>query len=123
MTLNENRYNPAASTFLLVVGLALKSPHMHSMLWRIESTGRYTHHKQVIVVYYIVLHRKGKLTIAKLKSSRLSYNVVVSLPFESKYEADLSDSVVSFISSSSKSSESISKIHRQNPTSDELTLS
>ena len=30
MTLNEIRYNPAASTFLLVAGLALKSPHMHS---------------------------------------------------------------------------------------------
>ena len=54
MTLNEIRYNPAASTFLLVVGLALKSPHTHSMFLRIESTGRYTHHKQVIVVYYYI---------------------------------------------------------------------
>ena len=43
MTLNEIRYNPAASTFLLVVDLALKSPHTHSMLLRIESTGIYTH--------------------------------------------------------------------------------
>ena len=51
MTLNEIRYNPAASTFLLVVGLALKSPHTHSMLLRIESSGRYTHHKHVIMVY------------------------------------------------------------------------
>jgi hypothetical protein len=42
------------------------------------------------------------LTIAKSKSSRLSYSEVVSLPLElifrkiSRYEADLSDSVVSF---------------------------
>ena len=54
MTLNEIRYNPATSTFWLVVGLALKSPHMHSMLLRIESTGIYTHHKQVIVVRYYI---------------------------------------------------------------------
>jgi hypothetical protein len=45
-------------------------------------------------------HRKGMLTIAKSKSSRLSYSVVVNLPLESilskafRYEADLSDSVV-----------------------------
>jgi hypothetical protein len=32
----------------------------------------------------ILLHRKGALTIAKSKSSRLSYSVVVSLPLESK---------------------------------------
>ena len=55
----------------------------------------------------MLLRRKGKLTIAKLKSSRFSYNVVVSLSFESKlskisrFEADMSDSVMSFISSSS----------------------
>jgi hypothetical protein len=55
----------------------------------------------------MLLHRKGKLTIAKSNSSRLSYSKVVSLPLESVlskisgYEADLSDSVVSFISSSS----------------------
>jgi hypothetical protein len=54
----------------------------------------------------MLLHRKGKLTIAKLKSLRLSYSEVISLPLESilskisRYEADLSDSVVSFISSS-----------------------
>jgi hypothetical protein len=53
----------------------------------------------------MLLHRKGKLTIAK--SSRLSYSEVVSLPLESilskitRYEADMSVSVVSFISSSS----------------------
>jgi hypothetical protein len=51
----------------------------------------------------MLLHKKGKLKIAKLKSSRLSYRKVVSLPLESisskisRYEADLSDSVVSFI--------------------------
>jgi hypothetical protein len=50
----------------------------------------------------MLLHRKGKLTIAKSKSSSLSYTEVVSLPLESilskisRYEADLSDSVVSF---------------------------
>jgi hypothetical protein len=55
----------------------------------------------------MLVHRKGKLTIAKSKSSRLSYSEVVSLPLESiystisRYEADLSASVVSFISSSS----------------------
>ena len=54
MTLNEIRYNPAASTFLLVVGLALKSPYMHGMLLRIESTGKHTHHKQVLVVHYYI---------------------------------------------------------------------
>jgi hypothetical protein len=54
----------------------------------------------------MLLHRKGKLTIAKSKSPRLSY-VQVSQPLESilskisRYNADLSDSVGSFISSSS----------------------
>jgi hypothetical protein len=48
----------------------------------------------------VLLHRKGKLTIANSKSSRLSYNEVVNLPLESifskisRYEAHLSDSVV-----------------------------
>jgi hypothetical protein len=54
----------------------------------------------------MLLHRKGKLTIAKSKSSRLSYSEVVGLPLESipvlskisTYDADLSDSVASFIS-------------------------
>ena len=51
----------------------------------------------------MLLHRKGKLTVAKSKSSRLSHSEVVSLSLESilskisRYEADLSDSVVSFI--------------------------
>jgi hypothetical protein len=50
----------------------------------------------------VLLHRKGKLTIAKSKSSCLSYSEVVSLPLESIfskisiYEADMSDCVVSF---------------------------
>jgi hypothetical protein len=54
----------------------------------------------------MLLHKKGKL-IAKSTSSRLSYSEVVCLPLESilskisRYEADLSDSVVSFISCSS----------------------
>jgi hypothetical protein len=52
----------------------------------------------------MLLHRKGISTIAKSKSSRLSQNEVVSLPFESisskisRHVADLSDYVVSFIS-------------------------
>jgi hypothetical protein len=70
------------------------------MLLHNESTGRYTHHKQVkLVCYYI--EKERKLTIANSKSSRLSYSVVVSLSLESilskiyRYEANLSDSVVS----------------------------
>jgi hypothetical protein len=51
MTLNEIRFNPATSTFLSVVGVALKSFHTQNMLLRIELTGRYTHHKQVKVVH------------------------------------------------------------------------
>ena len=54
MTLNEIRYNPASSTFWLVVGLALKNQHTHGMPLRIESTERHTHHKQVIVVHYYI---------------------------------------------------------------------
>jgi putative heme iron utilization protein len=99
VTLNETCDNPTTSTFLSVVGRALKSAYTQNKLLRIESTGRYTHHKPMKVVY-ILQHRKGKLTIAKLNSLRLSYNVVVSLPFESilskmfRYEGDKSDSVV-----------------------------
>jgi hypothetical protein len=53
----------------------------------------------------MLLHKKGKLMIAKSKSSRLSYNEIVSLPLGSisskisRYEADMSDSVVSSIMS------------------------
>jgi hypothetical protein len=49
MTLKEIRYNPATSTFLLVVGLASKSFHTENILFHIESTGGYTcrHNKQV----------------------------------------------------------------------------
>jgi hypothetical protein len=45
----------------------------------------------------MLLHRKGKLTLAKSKSSRLSYSEVVSLPLGSilskisRYDADLSE--------------------------------
>ena len=52
MTLNEICYNPAISTFWLVVDLALKNHHTHGMPLRIESTERHTHHKQAIVVHY-----------------------------------------------------------------------
>ena len=61
MTSNEIRYNPATSTLLLEDGLALKSSHTHSMLLRIESTGRYTRHKQVIVVYYYIQRESRRL--------------------------------------------------------------
>jgi hypothetical protein len=50
----------------------------------------------------MLLHRKGTLTIAKSKSSRLPYSEVVSLPLESilskisRYEASFSDSVFYF---------------------------
>jgi hypothetical protein len=53
-----------------------------------------------------MLHVYGKLIMAKLKSSRLSYNWVISFPSASmfnktsKYEAEVDDSVVSLISSS-----------------------
>jgi hypothetical protein len=53
MTINEIRDNPATLTFLSVVGLALKSFHTHNTLLHIESTGSYTHRKQVKVVYHI----------------------------------------------------------------------
>ena len=54
MILNKIRYNPATSTFWLVVGLALKSPHTHDMALSIESIERHTHHKHVIVVHYYI---------------------------------------------------------------------
>ena len=58
MTLNGIRYNPATSSFWLVVGFALKTHHSHDMPLRIESTERHTHHKQVIVVHYYIKKRK-----------------------------------------------------------------
>jgi hypothetical protein len=51
MTLNEIHYKTATSTFLSAVCFALKSSHMQNMFLSIESTGRYTHRKQVKVVY------------------------------------------------------------------------
>jgi hypothetical protein len=54
----------------------------------------------------MLLHRKGRLTIANSKASRLLCSEVVSLPLESilskipRYYADLSNSVLSFVSSS-----------------------
>jgi hypothetical protein len=65
-----------------------------------------THNKQLKVLYYFDIHRKGNLTIVKSTSSHLSYSEVLSLQLESvlskisRYDADLSDSVESFISSS-----------------------
>jgi hypothetical protein len=54
MTLNGIRYTSATSTFLTVVGLALKSSDTQPMLLCIDSTGRYTHHNQVKVVHYYI---------------------------------------------------------------------
>jgi hypothetical protein len=75
MTLNQSHYNPGTSTFLSVVALSLKISHTQSMLLRIESTGRYTHHKKV----------KVDVTTCdcKAKIITFSYSVVVSLPLES----------------------------------------
>jgi hypothetical protein len=56
------------------------------------------HLKYNIII--LILHREEELTIAKSKSSHLSYSVVASLPLGSilskisRYEADLSDFVV-----------------------------
>jgi hypothetical protein len=54
VTSNDIRCNTAASTLLLVVCIALKYSHTQNMLLRIELTGRYTHYKHVIVVYYYI---------------------------------------------------------------------
>jgi hypothetical protein len=105
MTLNEIPFYPATSMFLSVVDLVLKSPHAtQHMILCIESSGRYN---TISSGNGILQHRKGKLTIAKLKSSCLSYDTVVSRILESvlskisRYNADKPDSVVSFILSPS----------------------
>jgi hypothetical protein len=43
---------PCKANYLSGVGLALKISHTQNILLRIESTGRYVHHKQVDVEYY-----------------------------------------------------------------------
>jgi hypothetical protein len=53
MTLNKIRYNHETSTYLLEVCFVLKIPHTQNMFLNIESTGGYTHHKQVKGVCYI----------------------------------------------------------------------
>jgi hypothetical protein len=63
MTVNEILYNPATSTFLSVVHLALKRPHTQKLLLRIELTGIYTHHKQVKVVYNYIEKESCKVKI------------------------------------------------------------
>jgi hypothetical protein len=65
--LNEIHYNLATSTFVSSLP-HFESPHAQNRLLRIESTGRYTHHKQVKMVYHYIEK-------AKSKSSRLSYSV------------------------------------------------
>jgi hypothetical protein len=64
MTLNEIRYNPATSTFFSLVDLAFESPHTQNTFLCIESTEKYTHHKQVKVYYYI---EKKKVDDCKVK--------------------------------------------------------
>jgi hypothetical protein len=55
-SLNDIHYNPATSTFLLVVSLAFEnfSDEKHILAYRKHENG-------------ILLYRKGKLTIAKSK--------------------------------------------------------
>jgi hypothetical protein len=74
-------------------------------LWNIGSTDRYILHMQVLLeCRYIYIN--GKFTMRKLKSSLLSYTVVLnrsSLSISkcmSRNETDITVSVVSFISSS-----------------------
>jgi hypothetical protein len=59
MALNENHCNPATSTYLSEVCLVLKSPHTQNMLLRIESSGRYTHLKQVKVAIYYYIEKES----------------------------------------------------------------
>jgi hypothetical protein len=54
MTANEIHYNLATSTYLSIVCLVWKSPYTQNMPLRIKFTVRYTHHKQVKVVYYYI---------------------------------------------------------------------
>jgi hypothetical protein len=97
--LDEFHYNPANINFLSVLCLALKSSH----------TEKYVCVSNQLGDIHTISGESGigKLTTAKSKSSRLSYTCSVSLPLESilstisRYEAYLTDSVVSFIASSS----------------------
>jgi hypothetical protein len=78
--------------FIQLVVFSIPSPRLgdrkHKTRWiKIISNHKpweilYIHHKQVIVVHYYI-DRKGSLKIAKLNSSRMSYEVAVSLPLES----------------------------------------
>ena len=61
MTLNDICYNPATSSFWLVIGLALKHQHTHDMPLRIESTERHTHQKQAIVVHHYMKKEDWRL--------------------------------------------------------------
>jgi hypothetical protein len=83
MILNEIHYNPATSTFFVcsLPRLEKSSFAKQALAYRINME---------IHIYTpqagesgILLYRKGNLTIAKSKSSRLSYSVFVSLPLES----------------------------------------
>jgi hypothetical protein len=97
MILNEIHYNPATSTFLSVV-CSFWKVLIRKVGSCVSNQPGYIH--TISRWNGILLHRKGKLTTAKSKSWRMSYSVVVSLPLElilskiSRYQADLSDSVV-----------------------------
>jgi hypothetical protein len=85
---------------LLVATLYQGNPDGNDKLWNIVSTERYAG------AAGLLLHINGKFTMEKLKSSLLSYSFILNHPSlsisrcRSRYEADLSVSVVSFISSS-----------------------
>jgi hypothetical protein len=77
--LNEIRYNHATSAFASVVNwrrFEKFSFTIHVLSYRISREIKTTQVKEVHI--YI----KRQLEIAKLKSTCLSYNVVVSLPLE-----------------------------------------
>ena len=111
LTSNETVEIPVTSTCMSVVYFDSKNDRM-ILAYRI-SWKRYTPYTGDS---RMLLHVYGKLTMAKSKSSRLSYNWVVSLPptsmlnKTSKYEAEVDDSAVSLISSSIKIRIIINKI-------------
>jgi hypothetical protein len=61
MTLSEIQYNLATSTYFSAACLVLTSPNTHKMLLHVESTGRYTHYKQVKVAYYYIKRKVWRL--------------------------------------------------------------
>ena len=88
---------------LLVVTLYHGNPDRNHKVWNIVSTEIYILHMQMLLECCYI---KMEFTIGKFKSSLLSYSFVLNSPSLSisrcrtRYEADLSESVVSFISRS-----------------------